>query len=136
MPKVASCIMLDKEGKILILKRSKKVKSYKEMWGVVAGYIEKDEKPIDTAIKEIKEEIGFNESNYRLVKSLDPVRLIDYYEGKKFDWQIYPFLFIIEKKDKINIDWEHLEYRWVRPSELKNYRTVPHLRKIVLKIIQ
>ena len=136
MPKVASCIMLDKDGKILILKRSKKVKSYKEMWGVVAGYIEKDEKPIDTAIKEIKEEIGLNESNYSLIKSLDPVKLMDYYEGEKYDWQIYPFLFKIEKKDKINIDWEHLEYRWVRPSELKNYKTVPHLKEIVLKIIQ
>jgi len=135
MHKVVSCLLLNKEGEILILKRSKKVKTYKGMWGVVAGYIEKDEKPFDTAIKEIKEEIGLNKNDVKFVKGLDAIKLMDYYNKEKYDWLIFPFVFNIKKKDKINIDWEHLEYRWIKPSQIKNYKTVPYLKEMVLEIM-
>jgi len=28
---------------------------------------------------------------------------------------------------KYRIDWEHDEYRWINPKEIKNYETVPRL---------
>ncbi len=134
MQRVASCILQNKDGEILILKRSEKVRTYKGLWGVVAGYIEEDETPLKTAIKEIREEVGLDQNYFKLKKSLDPIEFTDFYEGKKYDWQIYPFLFIIEKKGKINIDWEHLEYCWIKPPDIEKYKTVPHLKEIVLKI--
>ena len=47
------------------------------------------------------------------------------------DWVVYPFLFHIGKRDKIQLDWEHTEFRWIKPSDLKEYDTVPRFKEIV-----
>jgi len=135
MTQVVTCIMLNDEDKILVLKRSNRVKTYKGMWGGIAGYIEKDEEPYDTALKEIREEAGLEEKDVSFVKQLDPVIFTDFYEGERFDWEIYPFLFKSEKKSKVHIDWEHSECRWITPTELKNLETVPHLKDIVFSFL-
>jgi len=134
MTSVTTSLMLNKEGKLLILKRSNKVKTYKGFWGGVAGYVEENEKPYDTAIKEIKEEVGIKKEDIKLIKTLDPILITDFYEQKRYDWKIFVFLFKIRKKCKIKIDWEHTEYRWIQPSEIVNYNTVPHLKEVVLNI--
>ena len=135
MVKVASSLLVNDEGKLLILKRSEMVKTYKGQWGVVAGYVEENEKPYQTAIKEIKEEVGLEKNDVNLVKQYGPVEFTDVYEGKSYDWQIYVFVFIIKKNSKINIDWEHIEKRWILPSEIGEYNTVPFLKEIVTKIL-
>ena len=135
MPKVATCLLINKDGELLILKRSDKVRTYKGMWGGVAGYVEENEEPYETAVKEIREEVGINEENISLIKQLGPVEFTDFYGGERYDWIIFVFIFKVEKKAKINIDWEHLEYRWIPPSEIEKYNTVPHLKDIVLKFL-
>lgn len=134
MPSIATSLILNEEGKLLILKRSNKVKTYKGFWGGVAGYVEENEKPYETAIKEIKEEVGLRKEDVSLIKKLDPFMFTDIYEQIKFDWKIFVFLFKIRNESKIKIDWEHTEYRWIKPSEIVNYNTVPHLKEVVLKI--
>ena len=57
MPKVVTCL-LENNGEILILRRSEEVGTYRELWGGVAGFVEENEEPQDTAVKEIKEEVG------------------------------------------------------------------------------
>jgi len=136
MPDVATSVIVNNEGKILILKRSKKVRTYKGLWGGVAGYIEKEEKPYETAIKEISEEVGLKENDVILIKKLDPVELTDYYEDEIYNWKIFSFLFKTEKKGKIQIDWEHLEYRWIKPTEIEKYDTAPGFKEIVSKLVQ
>lgn len=135
MPSVVTCL-LKHNGKLLILKRSDKVRTYKGLWGGVAGYVEDDETPYETAVKEIKEEVGIERGNVRLIKKSDPVRFTDCHNGKKYDWIIYPFLFTIEKDVKVKIDWEHTEFRWIPPLEIEKYNTVPHLKEIVLKFFE
>ena len=135
MVKVASSLLVNNEGKLLILKRSEKVRTYKGQWGVVAGYVEETEKPYQTAIKEIKEEAGLEKDDLNLVKQYGPIKFTDIQEGKSYDWEIYVFVFIIKKNSKINIDWEHIEKRWVLPSEIGEYDTVPFLKEIVYKIL-
>jgi 8-oxo-dGTP pyrophosphatase MutT (NUDIX family) len=134
MLEVVTVLLINDEKKILILKRSKKVKTYKGLWGGVAGYIEKDEKPYETALKEIKEEVDLENKDVELLKQLDPISFTDYYEGKRYDWKIFPFLFKIKEKRKIKIDWEHSQYRWISPSQIKEFDTVPHLKEIVSKL--
>ena len=134
MPQVVTVLLINNEGKILILKRSNKVKTYKGLWGGVAGYIEEYEKPIETAFKEIKEEVGLEKESVELTKQLEPIVFTDFYEQNKYDWEIFPFLFKLKKNSKIKIDWEHTEYRWITPSQIKEFETVPHLAQIVLKM--
>lgn len=59
MISVVTCVLTDKKGNILILKRSNKVRTYKGLWSGISGYIEENEKPIDTPFKEIREETVF-----------------------------------------------------------------------------
>jgi 8-oxo-dGTP pyrophosphatase MutT (NUDIX family) len=135
MPSVATSLIVNSEGNLLILKRSDKVKTYKGLWGGVAGYIEKNEKPLDTAYKEIREEVGLKKEDINLKKKLDPIKITDFYENKKFNWEIFVFLFELSKKNDIKIDWEHSEYRWIKPSEIIDFNTVPHLKEIVKEIL-
>jgi len=135
MPTVVTVLLINDEKKILILKRSNKVSTYKGMWGGVAGYIEESEEPIQTASKEIKEEVGLEDEDVELLKQLEPISFIDFYEGKRYDWKIFSFLFKIKRKRKIKIDWEHSEYKWIAPSQIKKFDTVPHLKEIVSKLL-
>lgn len=134
MPQVVTCI-LEHEGKILLLKRSNMVSTYRGLWGGVAGYVEELEEPYDTAIKEIQEEAGIEWDAVELVRRGDPVEFTDTYEGKRYTWVVYPFLFHVKDKAQIRIDWEHEEYRWVYPSEVKKLDTVPGLDDVITHLL-
>jgi 8-oxo-dGTP pyrophosphatase MutT (NUDIX family) len=106
------------------------------LWGGVAGYVEELEDPYDTAIKEISEEVGVSLNALTLVKKGNPLQISDTYEGRRYDWIVYPFLFHIEDKELVRIDWEHEKYRWVFPSEVKKLDTVPGLDRVVAQLIE
>jgi 8-oxo-dGTP pyrophosphatase MutT (NUDIX family) len=135
MPDVATALLINSQDELLILKRSNKVSTYKGKWAGISGYVEENEKPYQTAIKEMKEEVGIDEQDVCFIRELGPIPLTDYYNDKRYDWNIFIFLFKTEKKDKIQIDWEHLEYRWVPPSEVEKYDTVPHFKDVVSELL-
>ena len=66
------------KSKLLILKRSDKVRSMKELWSGVSGIIEKEETPINRAKIEIFEEIGIVEDKITLVKSIEKIKISSY----------------------------------------------------------
>jgi len=136
MPKVVTCLLINDVGELLILKRSDQVRTYKGMWGGVAGYVEENEKPVETAYKELREEVGLDKENVELINEFDVEKFSDVYKGIRYDWEVFPFLFKTGKKSKVEIDWEHTDYRWISPSEIEKINTVPHFRDIVLKILK
>jgi len=136
MTDVVTCLLMNKKEEILILKRSKEVRTYKGLWSGVSGYVEEDEKPIETAYKEIREEIGLNKENIQFIKDANSIEFSDVYENEIYQWNIYPFLFKTEKKDKINIDWEHTDYRWITPEDVEKFDTVPHFLDVVSKLLK
>jgi 8-oxo-dGTP pyrophosphatase MutT (NUDIX family) len=119
--------------KILILKRSKKVKSMKGLWSGISGIIEKDEIPLERAKIEIFEEVGILENEIRLIKSTEEMR-INSPQYKNHEWEVFPFLFE-SKKPNVKLNWENSEFRWVEIEELKNYETVPSLEKILFNLL-
>jgi 8-oxo-dGTP diphosphatase len=119
----------------LLLKRSNLVGTYRGLWGGVAGYVEELEDPYETAVKEISQEAGIDLDALMLIKKGDPIEFSDTYEGRRYDWIVYPFLFHIEDKGLVRIDWEHEEYRWVFPSEVRKLDTVPGLDEVVTQLL-
>jgi uncharacterized protein len=117
-------------AKVLILKRSDKVGTNKGKWAGVSGYVEAGERPEQTAPREIREELSIEK--FTLVRKGDPMIIRE----AGHIWTIYPFLFETDSED-VTIDWEHTEYRWVHPSEVKEYDVVPGFLKVLtdLKII-
>ena len=104
MPHVVTCLLVH-NGKLLLLKRSNRVRTYKGQWGGVAGYIEPGETPLETAYKEIKEEAGFTQDEVLLLTEAKPVAFKDTYRGETYDWVVHPYVFEVEKKEKLDIDW-------------------------------
>jgi len=126
-------VFVKKDNKILLLKRSKKVKTMKELWAGVSGLIENNEPPLERAKIEIFEEIGLKDDQIKLEKSIDSMK-IKSLQYKNHEWVIYPFLFSV-KDPKIKLNWENSEYKWILVDELSNYKTVPELEKVLVNLI-
>ncbi|MDH7508668.1 MAG: DUF126 domain-containing protein [Methanomassiliicoccales archaeon] len=124
---VVSCI-LKRKDRILILRRSEKVGTFKGYWAGVSGFVEKGEMPLETAFKEILEELGVNSA--KLVKTGEPLMI----RSGDVLWTIHPYLFDVDES-KITTDWEHTEYRWILPNELASYEIVPGLDKVVSSLL-
>jgi len=120
--------------RILILKRSDKVKSMKCLWAGVSGIIEKnDTTPLGRAKTEILEETGIGEEEIELLKANERIK-IEAAQYKNHEWNIFPFLFST-KNSKIKLNWENSEFKWIKPNEIKNYETVPELEKILISLL-
>ncbi len=72
--RIVTSFIKDNE-KLLILKRSDKVKSMKGLWAGISGIIEKNEVPLKRAKIEIFEEVGITEDMITLVKSAEEMRV-------------------------------------------------------------
>ncbi len=130
--KIVTCFL--KSGdKILILKRSDKVKSMKSLWAGISGIIENNESPLERTKIEIFEELGIDASQIKLLKESEKMRIISpQYENH--EWEVYPFLFSVENP-KIKLNWENSDYKWVRAEEISNYETVPSLEKVLSNLL-
>ena len=115
--------------KILLLKRSEKVKSMKNLWAGISGIIEDNEKPIKRAKIEILEEVGIEESDIILMKEGNKI-LIESPQYANHQWEVYPFLFSCSNKE-IKLNWENSDSRWIKINELNNFTTVPSLDRVL-----
>ncbi len=120
-------------NKILILKRSDKVRSMKNLWSGVSGIIENNEIPVNRAKIEIFEEVGIRENKIELIKSVEKIK-ISSPQYENHEWEIFSFLFET-KETKIKLNWENSEFKWINKNELKNYQTVPSLDKILFNLL-
>ena len=127
--RVVTCF-LESEGEILILRRSERVGSYQGRWAGVSGYIETTAD--EQAITEIAEETGLAEADVELVTMSEPLIIED--EALDTRWLVHPYLFHITERDKIRIDWEHKEARWIKPEDINSYETVPRLRETLARV--
>ena len=129
---VTSFIINDQ--KILLLKRSNKVKSMKCLWAGISGIIEEsDETPLSRAKIEIFEEVGIKEEEIKLLKTIQQLRIVSP-QYKNHEWNIFPFLFTT-KNMEIKLNWENSEFKWIKPTEIVNYKTVPDLDKILSNLL-
>jgi 8-oxo-dGTP pyrophosphatase MutT (NUDIX family) len=120
---------LKNSEEVLILKRSEKVKSMKNLWAGISGIIEGDEKPIKRAQIEIYEEVGIRELDIKLVKEGDKI-LIESPQYTNHQWEVYPFLFSCNKRE-IKLNWENSDAKWIEIDKLDNFTTVPSLDKVL-----
>ena len=119
--------------KLLLLKRSNKVKTMKGLWAGISGIIEKNEEPLVRAKIEIHEEIGVSEDKIKLINSAYGLK-VKSPQYENHEWEIFAFLFEA-KNFEIKLNWENSEYTWIGINELQNYKTVPSLEKVLLKLL-
>ncbi len=129
--KIVTSFLIDSK-KILLLKRSEKVKSMKNLWAGISGIIEDNEKPIKRAKIEILEEVGIEESDITLMKEGNKI-LIESPQYVNHQWEVYPFLFSYSNKE-IKLNWENSDSRWISINELNNFTTVPSLDRVLARL--
>ncbi len=119
--------------KILLLKRSGKVCAYQGLWNTVSGYLDEFCSLEQKAHKELREEVGITIDMIKQTKLGQPYEFID--NNTRKIWVIFPILVELNKKLVIKLDWEHTEYKWISPQDLKNFDIVPNLDKTLSKVL-
>lgn len=108
---VVSCF-LEFQGKFLLLRRQD-YKPQGNTWGVPAGKVEKNEKPLDGMIREFTEETGCIPD----VKKFNFIKTI-YVKYPEYDFVYHMYEYIIVEPLDIKIDpVAHKDYKWVDPQE-------------------
>ena len=125
-------VFLKNSNKILLLKRSQKVRSMKNLWAGISGKIEGNEIPLKRAYIEIYEEVGIKESNIKLLREGEKIS-IESPQYANHQWEVYPFLFSCTKRE-IKLNWENSDSKWICMNELSNFRTVPSLDKVLARL--
>jgi hypothetical protein len=126
-------VFLTHQEKVLVLKRSTKVGTYQGHWAGVSGYVENDD-PLIQAYTEMSEEVGLSRQDVVLVETGTSLEVMD--ETLDLVWRVHPFLFAVDNPDKIRLDWENTEMRWLDPHELAGLKTVPGLRQALERVLR
>jgi 8-oxo-dGTP diphosphatase len=121
---VVTSLLVRPDGRVLLLKRSERVSSFRGRWAGVSGFLE-GESPPQHAIKEIREETGIPASALTSVAEGRPVYSRD---GDRI-FVVHPFAFLVQS-DQVRLDWEHTEFDWVDASEIVRRPTVPKLDRV------
>jgi len=121
---VVTCF-LEHDGKIMILRRSERVGTYRGKWAGVSGYIEPGSTPSQQAWTEIREEAGLESDDVEMVHEGQPLEVVDTELGRK--WIVHPVRFRVLRPEMIRIDWEHTEVKWIAPEDIGQHETVPKL---------
>lgn len=118
---------LARRGRVLLLRRSQRVGTYRGRWAGVSGYVERV--PLDQARVELQEEVGLGRDEVQLRGAGVPVPIDDEQEDRH--WLVYPFLFALKSATGVRLDWESVECRWVAPEDVEELDTVPGLPEVL-----
>ena len=111
----------DQDGdRILVLRRSQRVGSFRGRWAGISGYLERE--PLEQALLEVEEETGLTHDQVQLLRTGIPFEVVDSDRG--MTWVVHPFLFAALEPDAVRLDWEHDELRWIEPAEIAGLGTV------------
>lgn len=115
---------------LLLVRRSGRVGSYNARWAGISGFLEEGVSPEEQAYTEIREETGLQRPQVRLFRRGQVVEYIDTDLNRR--WQVHPFLAEVLAPTAIHLDWEAEEMRWIAPTDLSGYETVPRLQEAFL----
>ncbi len=124
---VVNCAVKYKD-KILLVKRNSKMRIYPNLWNGISGFLD-DNKSVETKVKEeLREEVGIKAGNIILITQ----GKIFEQEELKYDktWIVHPVLAEVNT-DKIKLDWEAEDYRWIKPAEIKSFDIVSGFDKVL-----
>lgn len=124
--------VLKNQNEVLVLRRSKKVKTMQEKWAGVSGYLEKNEDLLSRALIEIYEETRINKDELILRKIFNQFGVQIHNELMII---IQPFCFVSNTRNVV-LDWEHSDYYWMNEKEMDNFEFVPRLKQIISRCFE
>ncbi len=113
-------IIFNEQGKMLVLQRSEKAGNGGK-WSLAGGALEKDEEPVKGIEREIEEETELK------VSGLKPFAVLSYTD-KEGDFTLILGYTCVAQNDKVVINWEHDDYKWVTKEEALQMDLGSHAR--------
>ena len=121
MQKSATVAVINVQKKLLILRRGTSAPWMPGSYCLPGGKVEPNEELINCASRELGEETGISYS----VDEFKPIN-IQYKNGySKTVWMA------VVNSDKVILNWEHDDYRWVSSAESSTIDLVPGLRTTI-----
>ena len=115
-------------GKILIVQRNPTMKFYPGYWNGISGFLDDGRSIAEKAKDELWEEAGIEEND-----------IIDIREGEVFEqeepeynktWIVHPILAEV-KTDRVKLDWEAGEYKWIDVVEAGKFNLLPGFDRVL-----
>ncbi len=124
---VLNCVVKYK-GKILVVQRSKELIFYPSYWNGISGFLD-DKRSLKQKIQdELREELKIKKEN---IISIKLGKIFDQDEPKyKKTWIVHPVLVEV-LTDKVSLDWEAQNYKWLKISEVKKLKLLPGFEKVL-----
>ena len=116
-------------GRVLFLRRSRRVGSFPGRWSGISGYLEGSELPLVRARIEVAEETGIRRA--RLLAAGRP----RWARHGNQAFRVHPFLFGVSSR-AVRLDWENVEARWSPPRSVTSLRTVPRLADVLAEVLE
>jgi 8-oxo-dGTP pyrophosphatase MutT (NUDIX family) len=123
-------VFLYRRGKVLLLKRSRRVSTYQGRWVGVAGHLER--LPLRQAYLELWEEAGVADADAALRGMGCPLIVDD--PAAAHPWLVFTFLFCLKDGASVRTDWESEAAEWVEPAEVSRRVTVPGLPEALARV--
>jgi 8-oxo-dGTP diphosphatase len=114
---VAACALIDVDGRVLIAQRPPG-KPMAGLWEFPGGKVEPGERPEDTLIRELHEELGIAVSE----PCLAPLTFASHAYP---DFHLLMPLYVCRRWDGIAMAREHARLAWVKPDRLRDYPMPP-----------
>lgn len=129
---VINCVLKYK-NKILIVERNKDMRLYPGYWNGISGFLDDNKSLKEKIIEELKEEVSLSKKN---IISIKLGQIFDQEESKyKKTWIVHPVLVEVNT-DNIKLDWEVQNYKWVKISELKNFKLLPGFDLVIKSLFK
>ena len=114
---VAACALVDPDGRVLLAERPAG-KSMAGLWEFPGGKVEPGERPEDTLIRELKEELGITVSE----ACLAPLTFASHAYP---DFHLLMPLFVCRRWEGTVTAQEAQKLVWVKPNRLRDYKMPP-----------
>ncbi|MEP7029533.1 MAG: (deoxy)nucleoside triphosphate pyrophosphohydrolase [Pseudolabrys sp.] len=114
---VAACALVDADGRVLLAQRPQG-KTMAGLWEFPGGKIEAGERPEETLIRELKEELGIIVSEACLAP-------LTFASHRYPDFQLLMPLYVCRRWEGIVTAKERQGLAWVKPNRLRDYDMPP-----------
>jgi 8-oxo-dGTP diphosphatase len=123
---IAKVIVVNPEGKILALRRSMTDTRRPGQWDFPGGFVEQGEELQAAARRETEEEAGIQLKNIQLCFGMsDP----DPEHNRSGTWLV--FVGHVAGTPDVTLSFEHDEYKWIDPAELRDEITYDRQQKML-----